>query len=57
MAKNLSWILDNDITDLEMNFTYDYKFFSEMKSIELKPDGKNIIVKEENKKEYVKLVA
>lgn len=46
MAKNLLWILDNDISDLEMNFTYEYKFLSDIKIIDLKPGGKDIVVNE-----------
>ena len=57
-AKNLQWILDNDVTDLglELNFMVETDVFGAMEEIELKPNGSNISVTEENKEEYVQLV-
>ncbi|KAL9656285.1 hypothetical protein ABK040_007898 [Willaertia magna] len=55
--KNLNWMLKNDIEDvLDYNFTQEIDNFGERKNIELKPNGKNIAVTNENKAEYVKLV-
>eukprot|EP01133_Synstelium_polycarpum_P008997 gene8997-10553_t len=56
--KNLIWILNNDITNiLDLTFSTEIDIFDSMKVIELKPDGVNIPVTEENKMEYVRLVA
>ena len=52
----MCWILENDITGhLENTFCVEMNVFGERKSHELKPNGDNIPVTEENKKEYVKL--
>ncbi|PKI84380.1 HECT-type E3 ubiquitin transferase [Malassezia vespertilionis] len=54
---SVEWMLANDITDvLELSFTVDDEEFGETKVIELKPNGANIPVTEENKQEYVRLV-
>lgn len=57
-AKNLQWILDNDVTDLglELTFLVETDVFGVMEEIELKPGGSNISVNEKNKEEYVQLV-
>jgi len=55
--KNLTWTLDNDITDvLDQTFSIDDEQFGETRTIDLKPNGRNIQVTNENKKEYVELV-
>lgn len=55
--KNLTWTLDNDITDvLDQTFSIDDEQFGETRTIDLKPDGRNIQVTNENKKEYVEYV-
>jgi len=52
--KSLSWILENDITDLEIaNFCYKTDDFGQIVEKELIPNGKNIQVTEENKHDYV----
>ena len=52
--KSLVWILENDITDvLDEEFVVIEDEFGEEKIIDLIPDGRNISVTEENKKEYV----
>lgn len=52
--KSLCWILENDITDiLTEEFCVIEDEFGEEKVIDLIPDGRNIAVTEENKKEYV----
>ena len=52
--KNLTWMLDNDITDiLDETFSIDDEQFGDIKTVDLKPDGRNIPVTNENKKEYV----
>ncbi|KAF7723562.1 E3 ubiquitin-protein ligase pub1 [Apophysomyces ossiformis] len=55
--RSLMWILDNDITDvLDLTFSADDDRFGEMVTVDLKPDGQNIEVTEDNKKEYVDLI-
>ncbi|KAF0978141.1 hypothetical protein FDP41_002656 [Naegleria fowleri] len=55
--KNLNWMLKNDIEDvLYYTFTQEVDEFGQRKQIELKPNGKNIPVTNENKLEYVRLV-
>ncbi|KAI9145613.1 hypothetical protein BKA69DRAFT_1111416 [Paraphysoderma sedebokerense] len=55
--KSLEWILNNDITDvMDLSFSVDTDDFGKMKIVDLKPDGRNIPVTEENKQEYVQLI-
>src|SRR5271168_3473770 len=52
--KNLTWTLENDITDiLDQTFSVDDEQFGETKTVDLKPGGRDIQVTNENKKEYV----
>ncbi|KAI9295222.1 hypothetical protein K502DRAFT_315969 [Neoconidiobolus thromboides FSU 785] len=54
---SMVWTLENDITEhMFLTFSDDIEIFGEKKIIPLKPDGENIPVTEENKKEYVKLI-
>uniref|UniRef100_A0A8C0UMN3 E3 ubiquitin-protein ligase HACE1 n=1 Tax=Cyanistes caeruleus TaxID=156563 RepID=A0A8C0UMN3_CYACU len=57
-AKNLQWILDNDISDLglELTFSVETDVFGAMEEVPLKPGGAGILVTQENKAEYVQLV-
>ncbi|KAM6368292.1 E3 ubiquitin-protein ligase HACE1 isoform 5-T6 [Alca torda] len=57
-AKNLQWILDNDISDLglELTFSVETDVFGAMEEVPLKPGGASILVTQENKAEYVQLV-
>lgn len=56
--RSLTWILENDITNvLELTFSIEDDRFGEMMTIDLKPNGRNIEVTNDNKKEYVELVA
>lgn len=55
--KSLCWVLENDITGvLDYTFSSEYEEFGRQMVIDLKPDGRNIPVTEENKEEYVRLV-
>lgn len=56
---SLIWIKDNNIEQcsLEMFFSVDKEILGEVTTHELKPDGGNILVTEENKEEYIRLVA
>ncbi|XP_015220115.1 itchy E3 ubiquitin protein ligase a [Lepisosteus oculatus] len=56
---SLIWIKENNIEEcgLEMYFSVDKEILGEVTTHELKPDGSNVLVTEENKEEYIKLVA
>ncbi|KAG1159830.1 hypothetical protein G6F37_004533 [Rhizopus arrhizus] len=56
--KSLVWMLENDITNvIDLTFSVETDDFGTTKTIDLKPDGRNIPVTEENKHEYVYLIA
>jgi E3 ubiquitin-protein ligase NEDD4 len=52
-------MLNNDIgdEDLGIDFTHSYEVLGKKVTIELVENGRDILVTEENKKEYVKLLA
>lgn len=54
--KNLRWILENDPTPLDLSFSSEVDEFGKMKVVDLKENGKNVPVTNENKHEYVQLV-
>uniref|UniRef100_A0A8B9RJI2 E3 ubiquitin-protein ligase n=1 Tax=Astyanax mexicanus TaxID=7994 RepID=A0A8B9RJI2_ASTMX len=56
---SLIWIKENNLQEceLEMYFSVDKEILGEVTTHELKPDGGNILVTEENKEEYIRLVA
>jgi hypothetical protein len=54
--KNLSWILTNPIEGLDLTFSYEADEFGQVVVKDLKPNGRNVLVTEENKQEYVSLV-
>ncbi|KAF7659324.1 hypothetical protein LDENG_00299030 [Lucifuga dentata] len=56
---SLIWIRDNNIEEcgLEMYFSVDMEILGKITSHDLKPDGTNILVTEENKEEYISLMA
>ncbi|XP_029012321.1 E3 ubiquitin-protein ligase Itchy isoform X2 [Betta splendens] len=56
---SLMWIKDNDIEEcgLEMFFSVDKEILGEITTHELKPGGGDLQVTEENKEEYIRLVA
>uniref|UniRef100_A0AAR2JKV2 E3 ubiquitin-protein ligase n=1 Tax=Pygocentrus nattereri TaxID=42514 RepID=A0AAR2JKV2_PYGNA len=56
---SLIWIKENNIEEcgLEMFFSVDKDILGEITTHDLKPDGGNIQVTEENKEEYIRLVA
>ena len=51
--KNLTWILENDISSLGLNFSIDVDNFGETKTVDLISNGRNIPVTESNKKQYI----
>ncbi|OCT86969.1 hypothetical protein XELAEV_18020659mg [Xenopus laevis] len=50
---SLQWILENDPTDLDLCFTVDEELFGQTHQHELKAEGSQILVTNENKKEYI----
>ncbi|KAJ3032901.1 hypothetical protein HDV00_006990 [Rhizophlyctis rosea] len=55
--KSLEWILNNDITDiLDLTFSSEVDDFGVKRVIDLKENGRNIAVTDQNKHEYVKLI-
>ncbi|XP_008436533.1 NEDD4-like E3 ubiquitin-protein ligase WWP1 [Poecilia reticulata] len=56
---SLIWIRDNNIEEcgLEMYFSVDMEILGKISSHDLKLDGANILVTEENKEEYISLMA
>ncbi|TIA76152.1 hypothetical protein E3P91_00019 [Wallemia ichthyophaga] len=57
LHRSMSWILDNDITDiLDNNFVADVETFGEIQSVPLKEGGEDVELNESNKKEYVDLM-
>ena len=52
----MKWILENDISEvLDHTFSVESHSFGERRIHELKPNGSEIAVTEENKREYVRL--
>ena len=57
LARNLQWVMDkDDISELELDFTYTETVFGKEKVVYLLPNGKDIPVDNSNKEEYVRLV-
>ncbi|XP_063062947.1 NEDD4-like E3 ubiquitin-protein ligase WWP1 [Engraulis encrasicolus] len=56
---SLIWIRDNNIEEcgLEMYFSVDMEILGKITSHDLKPDGAELLVTEENKEEYIGLMA
>ncbi|XP_018079326.1 NEDD4-like E3 ubiquitin-protein ligase WWP1 isoform X1 [Xenopus laevis] len=56
---SLIWIRDNNIEEcnLEMYFSVDMEILGKVTSHDFKPEGSNILVTEENKEEYIGLMA
>ncbi|RPA81827.1 HECT-domain-containing protein [Ascobolus immersus RN42] len=55
--RNLSWTLENDITGiLDLTFSTEDTRFGETITVDLKPNGHEIEVTNENKREYVDLI-
>ncbi|XP_014598335.1 PREDICTED: E3 ubiquitin-protein ligase NEDD4 isoform X4 [Polistes canadensis] len=53
---SLLWIKENDPSELELTFSVDEDSFGHTSQRELKPDGANISLTDENKDEYISLV-
>uniref|UniRef100_A0A8C0ZM38 HECT-type E3 ubiquitin transferase n=1 Tax=Castor canadensis TaxID=51338 RepID=A0A8C0ZM38_CASCN len=53
---SLKWILENDPTKLDLMFCIDEENFGQTYQVDLKPNGSEIMVTNENKREYIDLV-
>ncbi|XP_071579793.1 E3 ubiquitin-protein ligase Nedd-4 isoform X4 [Temnothorax nylanderi] len=53
---SLLWIKENDPSELELTFSLDEESFGHTSQRDLKPDGANIPLTDENKDEYISLV-
>ena len=49
-------MLENSVEGLGQNFTYEFETLEERISLPLKPNGENIEVTDENKREFVRLL-
>jgi len=54
--KSVEWMLTNDVSMLDETFSTEHDYFGQTSVIDLKPDGRNIPVTNENKHEYVRLL-
>ncbi|KAI8460869.1 hypothetical protein BY996DRAFT_6429551 [Phakopsora pachyrhizi] len=55
--RSLKWMLENDIDEIfELTFSVEADDFGSTRIVDLKPDGRNIPVTNENKAEYVQLL-
>lgn len=57
MAKNLFWCLEKDVTDVGLTFSVYQDNLGTMTTIDLVPGGRDKEVTEDNKKQYVRLMA
>lgn len=53
---SLKWILENDPTELDLRFSIDEDNFGQTYQVDLKPSGSDMVVTNDNKKEYIDLV-
>ncbi|KAM6394717.1 E3 ubiquitin-protein ligase NEDD4-like isoform 4-T4 [Rhynochetos jubatus] len=53
---SLKWILENDPAELDLMFCIDEENFGQTYQVDLKPNGSEIMVTNENKREYIDLV-
>uniref|UniRef100_A0A3B4WZH6 E3 ubiquitin-protein ligase n=1 Tax=Seriola lalandi dorsalis TaxID=1841481 RepID=A0A3B4WZH6_SERLL len=50
---SLKWILENDPTELDLRFCIDEDNFGQTYQVDLKPSGSDMVVTNDNKKEYI----
>ena len=55
LSSNLAWLMENDISELNLTFSYNTNYLDLLKTIDLIPNGRNIAVTNENKIEYILL--
>ena len=53
---SLQYVLENDPEPLCLAFSTTHEFLGEVKEIDLKPNGRDIPVTNDNKQEYIKCV-
>ncbi|XP_067840074.1 E3 ubiquitin-protein ligase NEDD4-like isoform X11 [Heptranchias perlo] len=53
---SLRWILENDPTELDLRFCIDEENFGQTYQVDLKASGSEMVVTNENKREYIDLV-
>ncbi|KAI4882871.1 hypothetical protein NFI96_013091 [Prochilodus magdalenae] len=53
---SLKWILENDPMELDLRFSIDEDNFGQTYQVDLKPSGSDMVVTNDNKKEYIDLV-
>ncbi|CAD2222144.1 C1 domain/Zinc finger, ZZ type/HECT-domain (ubiquitin-transferase), putative [Angomonas deanei] len=56
LYNNLQWMLKHDVTDIELYFAVNYERFGEVMEEELMPGGKDVLVTESNKLQYIRLL-
>jgi len=56
LAKNIKWIIENNVEGLELSFSYEVEILGERVTRELVKDGNETILTEENKLEFVKRI-
>ncbi len=56
MFKHLSWMLANQVDELELDFTSIRRHYDVEFTVELKPDGRKLPVTDANKLEYIELL-
>ena len=56
LGRNLRWILENEVEDLDLVFTHETEVLGERMTLELLEGGFDTILTETNKKDYVKKV-
>lgn len=58
LYRSLLFLINNPVADLgyEITFSMDFERFGQTETIDIKPDGRNIIVTDDNKHEYVQLM-
>ena len=54
--KNLKWILENEIKDLDLTFSYELEKLGRLEIVDLVKGGRNVQVTEENKHDYVQKI-
>lgn len=56
LHRSLCWMLDNDITNvIDTTFSVEHHSFGQVQSQDLIPNGSEVQLNEDNKKEYVRL--
>ena len=53
LYNSLLWMRDNDVTDLDCNFTYTADYFGKLEIKELMPNGVNVKLTNENKETFI----